>query len=154
MLPRVNGVVRLAKDVEIKYSQSGSAIGNFSVVSSEKYKAQSGEQKENTTFIDVVAFGRQAEICNQYLRKGSKIYIDGKLQLEKWTAQDGTNRSKHSIKMDSMEMLDSKSEAQSNDYSQPAPSAPQPTQNQQGAIPTIDVDDSDIPFMPHDSRLA
>ncbi len=149
MLLKTQGVVRLATDVTVRYSQSGSAIASFSVVSSEKFKTQSGEQKENTTFIDVTAFGRLGEICNQYIRKGSKIYIDGKIKQEKWTAQDGTNRSKHAITMDSMEMLDSKSDqsqAPSNGYIQPAQSAPkaapQPTSN----IPEIDINIDEIPF--------
>ena len=110
MLPKVHGVVRLTRDVEIRYAQSGSAIGNFGVASSEKYKTATGEQKEKVTFIDVTAFGRLGEICNQYIRKGSKIYIEGKLGLDSWTDQQGQKRSKHTITLDTMEMLDSKSD--------------------------------------------
>ena len=107
MLMNVTGVVRLARDVEVRYTQGGSAIANFSVVSSEKYKTQGGEQKEKTTFIDCTAFSRLGEICNQYLRKGSQIFIIGKLSLDQWE-KDGQKRSKHSIVLDKMQMLGTK----------------------------------------------
>jgi len=145
MLLEVNGVVRLARDVEIRYSQSGSAIANFSVVSSKKYKTQSGEQKEETTFIDCTAFSRLAEICNQYLKKGDQVFIRGDLKLDNWTAQDGTKRSKHSINVTSLEMLGGKNETSRNTTPQQAPQQPaaqQPTQS----VPEIDMDDDSIPF--------
>ena len=110
MLMNVTGVVRLARDVEVRYTQGGSAIANFSVVSSEKYKTQGGEQKEKTTFIDCTAFSRLGEICNQYLRKGSQIFIIGKLSLDQWE-KDGHKRSKHSIVLDKMQMLGTKDDA-------------------------------------------
>ena len=155
-LLKVQGVVRLARDVEIKYSQSGSAIANFSIVSSSKYKTQSGEQKEDTCFIDAVSFGRLGEICNQYLKKGSKIKIDGELKLESWTAQDGTKRSKHSINIKEMEMLDSKADNmdKGTELTTNAPEQqPSQLQNQQATIPTIDIANEDIPFGPIDRRL-
>jgi len=144
MLLKINGVVRLTRDVEIRYTQSGSAIASFGVASSKKYKTQSGEQKEETTFVDCTAFGRLAEICNQYLHKGSKIYIVGELKLDQWTAQDGTKRSKHSITIESMEMLDGNSggnEATVKQNQQNNTDA----QNATPQIPEIDIDD-EIPF--------
>jgi len=155
----------LTRDIEIKYTQSGSAIGNTAIATSRKFKSATGEQKEEVLFIDLTFFGRTAEIANQYLRKGSKVLVDGRLKLDQWTAQDGSKRSKHSVTVENLQMLGSKDEAApmggngysqqggtdynapSNDsYNQPAPSAPkaapQPTSN----IPEIDINEDEIPF--------
>lgn len=146
----------LTRDVEIKYSQSGSAIGKTGIAVNKKFKAQNGEQKEEVLFIDLTFFGRTAEIANQYLRKGSKVLVDGKLKLDQWTAQDGSKRSAHSITVENLQMLGSKDDNQNaggsyqaggNDYSAPsndnysAPN-PQPTSN----IPEIDINEDEIPF--------
>ena len=155
----------LTRDIEIKYTQSGSAIGNTAIATSRKFKSATGEQKEEVLFIDLTFFGRTAEIANQYLRKGSKVLVDGRLKLDQWTAQDGSKRSRHSVTVENLQMLGSKDEAApmggngysqngssdynapSNDnYNQPAPSAPkaapQPTSN----IPEIDINEDEIPF--------
>ena len=139
MLLKVNGVVRLTRDVELRYLPSGSAIAKLGLVCSKKYKSATGEQKEDTTFIDSVLFGKSAEIANQYLKKGSKIYIDGELKFESWTAQNGETRSKNSINIESFEMLDSKQDNQS----QPKQ---QPKVVYENNVPEIDIDDSEIPF--------
>jgi single-strand DNA-binding protein len=155
----------LTRDIEIKYTPSGSAIGNTAIATSRKFKSATGEQKEEILFVDITFFGRTAEIANQYLRKGSKVLVDGRLKLDQWTAQDGSKRSRHSVTVENLQMLGSKDEAApmggngygqqgeseydapSNDnYSQPAPSAPrakpQPTSN----IPEIDINEDEIPF--------
>ncbi len=150
----------LTRDVEIKYTSGGTAIATVGIASNRKFKSQTGEQKEEVLFVDVTFFGKQAEIVNQYLRKGSRILVDGRLKLDQWTAQDGSKRSKHSITAESMTMLDTKGtnpqEAQARDtYSQPAPSynapsqaAPQaaPQQAQASNIPEIDINEDEIPF--------
>jgi single-strand DNA-binding protein len=112
MYNKVVLVGNLTRDVEIRYSQSGSAIGNVGIATSRKWKSQTGEQKDEVMFIDLTFFGRTAEIANQYLRKGSKVLVDGRLQLQQWTAQDGTKRSKHAITVENLQMLDSKADAQ------------------------------------------
>jgi len=156
----------LTRDIEIRYTQSGSAIGNTGIATSRKFKSATGEQKEEVLFVDLTFFGRTAEIANQYLRKGSKVLVDGRLKLDQWTAQDGSKRSKHSITVENLQMLGSKDEAApmggngysqqggsnysapaQNNYSKPAPSAPQaaapqPTSN----IPEIDINEDEIPF--------
>ena len=155
----------LTRDIEIRYTQSGSAIGNTGIATSRKFKSATGEQKEEVLFVDLTFFGRTAEIANQYLRKGSKVLVDGRLKLDQWTAQDGSKRSKHSITVENLQMLGSKDEAApmggngysqqggsdysapaQKNYSQPAPSAPkaapQPTSN----IPEIDINEDEIPF--------
>ena len=111
MYNKVILVGNLTRDVEIRYSQSGSAIGNVGIATSRKWKSQTGEQKEEVLFIDLTFFGRTAEIANQYLRKGSKVLVDGRLTFQQWTAQDGSKRSKHIVTVESLQMLDSKSDS-------------------------------------------
>ena len=112
MYNKVVLVGNLTRDVEIRYSQSGSAIGNVGIATSRKWKSQTGEQKDEVMFIDLTFFGRTAEIANQYLRKGSKVLVDGRLQFQQWTAQDGSKRSKHAITVENLQMLDSKADSQ------------------------------------------
>ena len=100
----------LTRDIEIRYTQSGSAIGNTGIASTRKFKSATGEQKEEVLFVDLTFFGRSAEIANQYLRKGSKILVDGRLKLDQWTAQDGTKRSKHGVTVENMTMLGNKND--------------------------------------------
>jgi single-strand DNA-binding protein len=112
MYNKVVLVGNLTRDVEIRYSQSGSAIGNVGIATSRKWKSQTGEQKDEVMFIDLTFFGRTAEIANQYLRKGSKVLVDGRLVFQQWTAQDGSKRSKHAITVENLQMLDSKADSQ------------------------------------------
>ena len=154
----------LTRDIEIRYSQSGSAIGNTGIATNRKWKSQTGEQKEEVMFIDLTFFGRTAEIANQYLHKGSTVLVDGRLSLDQWTAQDGTKRSKHTVIVENLKMLPKGSQAegggsygnqqQSGGYnapqqpSQAATPAPRPQQTEQAApeIPTIDINEDEIPF--------
>jgi single-strand DNA-binding protein len=95
----------LTRDVEIRYSQSGTAIGNCGIAVNRKWKTQTGEQKDEVMFVDITFFGRTAEIANQYLRKGAKVLVDGRLSLDQWTAQDGTKKSKHSVIVENLQMI-------------------------------------------------
>lgn len=100
----------LTRDIEIKYI-NGSAIGNTAIATSRKFKTKAGEQKEEVLFVDLTFFGRTAEIANQYLRKGSKVLVDGRLKLDQWTATDGQKRSRHSVTVENLQMLGSKDES-------------------------------------------
>ena len=153
----------LTRDIEIRYTQSGSAIGNTGVASTRKFKSATGEQKEEVLFVDITFFGRSAEIANQYLRKGSQVLIDGRLKLDQWE-KDGQKHSKISVTVENMQMLGSKDDAAPREstgsqaaygsqesYAKPAPgpsaapspqAAPQPTAN----IPEIDINEDEIPF--------
>jgi len=138
----------LTRDIEIRYTQGGSAIGNTSIATTRKFKSQSGEQKEETLFVDLTFFGRTAEIANQYLRKGSKVLVDGRLKLDQWEDnQSGAKRSKHSVTVENLQMLGSKDDAQHQDapqQAQPQSQYSQPTQASN--IPEIDIDSDNIPF--------
>ena len=98
----------LTKDIELRYTASGMAIGNTAIASTHKFNAANGEKREETCFIDVTFMGKSAEIANQYLAKGSRIFIEGRLKFDRWTDNNGQNRSKHSVVVDKMIMLDTK----------------------------------------------
>lgn len=146
MLLKVNGVVRLTRDVELKFLPSGSALANLGLVCSKKYKSASGEQKEDTLFIDGKVFGKMGEVANQYLKKGSKIYINGDLNYESWTAQDGSTRSKHTVLIESFEMLDSKEQQITNQEQKNEPKPENRPPKVEHRIPEIDIDEDSIPF--------
>ena len=98
----------LTRDPELRYTQGGVAIVNTGIATNRKFKKQNGEQADETMFIDIVFFGRTAEIANQYLRKGSKLLVEGRLQIDQWTDQSGKKRSKHTVHVEEMKMLDSR----------------------------------------------
>ena len=98
----------LTKDIELRHTASGMAIGNTAIASTHKFNAANGEKREETCFIDVTFMGKSAEIANQYLAKGSRIFIEGRLKFDRWTDNNGQNRSKHSVVVDKMIMLDTK----------------------------------------------
>ena len=153
----------LTRDIEIRYSQGGTAIGNTGIATNRKWKSQTGEQKEEVMFVDLTFFGRTAEIANQYLRKGNKVLVDGRLSLDQWTAQDGTKRSKHAVIVENLHFLPkdkdsansgdtynnaTQSNQQYGNQSTPAPQQQQRTEQPQAApeIPTIDINEEEIPF--------
>jgi len=108
MYNKVVMIGNLTRDIELRYLPSGSAVAKGAIATSYKYKTQTGEQKDEVCFLDFNIFGRSAEIANQYLKKGSKVLLEGRLVLEQWTGTDGQNRTKHSLRVDTMKMLDLK----------------------------------------------
>jgi single-strand DNA-binding protein len=145
----------LTRDIEIKYTQGGSAIGSTGIATTRKFKAQNGESKEEVMFVDLTFFGRTAEIANQYLRKGASVLVSGRLKLDQWTAQDGSKRSRHTVIVEDLEMLGSRDSQGGNTQPAEGPGqyAPQEDQNygQQQArastpLPEIDINEDEIPF--------
>jgi len=108
----VNKVIlvgNLGKDPETRYMPSGSAVTNLTLATSESWKdKQSGEQQERTEWHKIAMFGRLAEIAAEYLRKGSQVYIEGKLRTRKWQDKEGKDRWTTEIVADEMQMLGSK----------------------------------------------
>ncbi|HEB9324442.1 TPA: single-stranded DNA-binding protein [Campylobacter jejuni] len=104
MFNKVVLVGNLTRDIEMRYAQSGSAIGASAIAVTRRFTTN-GEKREETCFIDISFYGRTAEVANQYLTKGSKVLIEGRLRFEQWSDQNGQNRSKHSIQVENMEML-------------------------------------------------
>ena len=104
----VNKVIligNLGRDPEVRYLPSGDAVANFSIATTEKWKDKNGEMQEQTEWHRIAFFGRQAEICGEYLRKGSSVYVEGRLQTRKWTDKDGNERTTTEIRGDRMQML-------------------------------------------------
>ncbi|MBK1971643.1 single-stranded DNA-binding protein [Campylobacter sp. 2018MI35] len=104
MFNKVVLVGNLTRDIDMRYAQSGNAIGASAIAVTRRFTTN-GEKREETCFIDITFYGRMAEIANQYLSKGSKILIEGRLRFEQWSDQNGQNRSKHSVQVENMEML-------------------------------------------------
>ncbi len=99
---------RLGQDPEVRYTQSNTAVATLNIATSERYKDANGEYQEKTEWHRVVAWGRLAEICQQYLNKGSLVYIEGPLQTRQWEDNQGQKRYTTEVKALQMTMLDSK----------------------------------------------
>ena len=107
MFNKVVLVGNLTRDIELRYASNGNAIGNTAIAATRKFTVN-GEKREETCFIDITFFGKMAEIANQYLSKGSKLLVEGRLKLDQWNDQNtGQSRQKHSIVVENMEMLGS-----------------------------------------------
>lgn len=157
----VNKVIvigNLGNDPEVRYSNNGAAIANISVATSDSWKDKTtGEKQERTEWHRIVMFNRLGEVAGEYLKKGSKVYIEGKLQTRKYQAPDGSDRYSTEIVADQMQMLDGKPDggAQGGGYQQAPQGQRQPQQGQQQGggqqqapsqpAPATDFDD-DIPF--------
>jgi len=111
MYNKVILVGNLTRDIELRYSQGGMAIAKTAIATSRKFTSN-GEKKEEVCFVDITFFGRSAEVANQYLRKGSKILVEGRLNFEQWVDQNNQKRSKHSVTVETMQMLDSRADSQ------------------------------------------
>jgi single-strand DNA-binding protein len=92
MINKVILIGNLGADPDLKYVQDGTPVATFNVATSERWKGQDGQMKEQTEWHKVVVWRRLAETCNEYLHKGSKVYIEGKLQTRKWQDKDGHDR--------------------------------------------------------------
>lgn len=110
MLNKSMIIGNLTKDVSLRYTQSGSAVASFAVATSEKYKDKDGNQVENTEYHSVTAWNKLAEICSEFLHKGSKVYIEGKLKTDKYTDQNGVEKYSTKIVASDMKLLSPRSQ--------------------------------------------
>ena len=134
-------VGNLGGDPETRYMPSGSAVTNLTVATNESWKdKQTGEQKERTEWHKVAAFGKLAEIMAEYLRKGSQVYIEGKLRTRKWQDKEGKDRWTTEVVADEMQMLGGRGDGGS------APMKQEPGPASAPAQPGPDDFDDDIPF--------
>ena len=163
MLNKVILIGNTTRPVELRYANNGSAIAKTGLAVNRKWNDKiTGDKKEEVMFIDIVIYGKSAETANQYVTKGKRILVEGRLVLEQWNDQAGQKRSKHSIYVENFQMLGndrSDAPAQEDDYGyeQPpqapsyqerspqapaakaAPQAPKP-------LPDIQINDDEIPF--------
>lgn len=121
MYNKVIMIGNLTRDIELRYLPSGIAIAKSAIATTHRYSGQNGEKKEEVCFLDFNVFGKGAEILNQYVKKGSKVMLEGRLVFEQWQANDGTNRNRHTLRVDEFKFLDSKNDSMnmSGGYSQP-----------------------------------
>ena len=151
----VNKVIligNLGRDPEMRYTPSGLAVANVTVATSESWKdKQSGEMQERTEWHRVVFYQRLAEIVGEYLRKGSKVYVEGRLQTRKWQDKTtGQDRYSTEIIADNMQMLDSKggggANADAGSYEKPSAANNNANAGAPEAAPALESFDDDIPF--------
>jgi single-stranded DNA-binding protein len=115
MFNKVILIGNLTRDVELRYSSAGLAIASTAIAVTRRFSGANGEKQEETCFVDITFFGKYAEVANQYLHKGSKVMIEGRLRLDSWQDKNtGQSRQKHSVIVEGMEMLDSKNDASKN----------------------------------------
>ena len=147
MLNKVILIGRLGKDPETRFMPNGEAVCNFSVATSESWKDQSGQRQERTEWHNITMYRRLAEIAGQYLKKGSQVYLEGKIQTRKYTDKNGVERTAYEIIAIEMKMLgggNSEQQAQSAQNGAP-PEHPRRQAPATPAAPVEDIDD-DIPF--------
>ena len=173
-MPNLNRVMligNLTRDPEVKYTPKGTAIADIGLAINRVWKNESGEKQEETTFVDVTLWGRQAEIAKEYLTKGRPVYIEGRLQLDSWDdKQTGQKRTKLKVTGEQLQLLGARdgasgggggysggrgesSSSAADEYDQrparPQPSRPAPAQGggkPKPAAPPPQDDDDDIPF--------
>ena len=144
MLNKVFLIGRLTKDPEVRYLNNGEVLCNFGLATSEKWKSKTGEAVEKTEFHNITMYRRLAEIAGQYLKKGSQVYLEGKIQSRKYTDKNGIERTAYDIIANEMKMLggsNSEQQAQQAQGETPTPPRRQATP----ATPVEDIDD-DVPF--------
>lgn len=100
-------VGNLTRDPQVRNTPGGAVVADIGMAINEKYKNKAGEMQETVTYVDVVAWGRQAEVCQQYLHKGSPVLIEGRLQLDQWESKEGEKRSKLRVRADRIQFLSS-----------------------------------------------
>lgn len=110
MLNKVMLIGRLGADPDVKYTQSGTPVANLRIATDESYTDRNGQRQEKTEWHTVIAFQRTAEICQQYLHKGSLVYIEGKLQTRKWQDKTGQDRYSTEIQCQRLQMLERRQE--------------------------------------------
>lgn len=154
----------LTRDPEMRYTPQGAAVCTFGVATNRDWKTETGEKKEDVEFHNIVAWNKLAEICSQYLKKGGKVYVEGRLSTSTWQAPDGAQRNKTEVVISDMVMLDKKTGEPSSDIDIPEPTiesqvaseevaekpanptSPKATRGKGKKEPTEEPTEEDIPF--------
>ncbi|MCF7863306.1 MAG: single-stranded DNA-binding protein [Kiritimatiellales bacterium] len=131
----------LTRNPDIRYTPSGTAVADLGLAINESFKNKAGEMVEQTCFVDVVVWGRQAETASEYLHKGSPVFVEGRLQLDQWESPQGEKRSKLRVRADRIQFLGTPGKGA--EYGA-APAASEP--HAESAPPSGVADDDDVPF--------
>ncbi len=169
-MPNLNRVMlmgNLTRDPELRYTPNNTAVANIGLAINRTWRNQQGEKQEDTTFVDCEAWGRTAEVLNQYLRKGRPVYVEGRLRLDQWQDKEGNNRSKLKVVVETFQFIDSRgggddeggggppagqqSNSHRNDRRDSGPSEPPPSRQASYSSAPADephhpVQEEDIPF--------
>ena len=138
----------LTRDPQLSYLPSNTPVVEIGLACNRRFKRQDGEQGEETLFVDCSAFGRQAEVINQYCRKGRPLFIEGRLKLSQWQDKDGNNRSKIRVVIENFQFIDSRGEG-GGDRDAPSRPASDSAPRDNAPPPTGDhepMEGDDIPF--------
>jgi single-strand DNA-binding protein len=138
-LNKVFLIGRLTRDPELRYTQSGTAVAEFGLAMNRNYTTSSGEKREETTFVDVIVWQRKAEVICEYMSKGRPIFVEGRLELDRWETQDGQKRSKLRVVADNFQFLGGGPRASGGPGPGPEPGSRPPVRENQGP-------DEEIPF--------
>ncbi len=140
----------LTRDPEIRYTPKGTAVAEIGLAVNRQFTAENGEKREEVTFIDVTLWGRQAEVANEYLKKGRPVFIEGRLQLDTWDdKQTGQKRSKLKVVGEGMQLLGSRPEGSGGGGGEGGSSRPSravPPPQKRAPDPDLDAESDDIPF--------
>lgn len=138
---RVILIGNLTRDPELRYTPNNTAVTDFGLAVNRNYQDGSGEWKEETTFIDITVWGRQAENASQYLEKGNRVFLEGRLRLDQWETDSGENRSKHGVTAERLSFLDS-------DAGGPEGESTESADSPDEILDDVDVEETedDIPF--------
>ncbi len=154
----VNKVIlvgRLGRDPETRFTSGGQAVANFSLATDESYKDRNGERQKRTEWHKIVVWGKQAEIAQQYLKKGSLVFIEGRIQSRDWQDKEGQKRTSFEIVATNFRMLGGRSEGMAAGAGATAPAGAAraedfdhagPTEEPMGGGPGPEISDEDIPF--------
>lgn len=156
-MPNLNKVMlmgNLTRDPELRYTPSNTPVATIGLAVNRRWRNQQGEQQEETTFVDCEAWGKTAEVLNQYLKKGRPIFVEGRLRLDQWQDKEGNNRSKLKVVVESFEFLDSGGRGGDDQQQQRGPSSrgsaprqqPQDMPAGRGGPTHHPVEEDDIPF--------
>lgn len=141
-LNRCTFIGNLTKDPEVRYLANGDAVANTSIACNEQWKNKAGEKQESVEFVNLVFYGRTAEIAGEWLKKGASIYVEGKMKTRKWQAKDGADRYSTEIIVGEMKMLGGKPDGQTSNSAPAAQNKPAPAKS--GGFDNFD--DDLIPF--------
>ena len=136
-LNRVTLIGNLGRDPEVRYTQGGAAVANFTMATTDRWTDPSGEKKERTEWHRIVAWGKQAEIAGEYLRKGRQVYVEGSLQTREWTDRDGNKKCTTEIRAQRFQMLGRRDDRPASSERQEAPAVTEPDAG---------YNEDDIPF--------
>ena len=146
-LNKVILIGNLGRDPEVRYMPNGEAVCNFSIATSETWNdRQTGQRQERTEWHNITLYRRLAEVAGQYLKKGSQVYIEGRIQSRKYTDKDGIERTAYEIIGNEMKMLGGKAEGSSESANTAKPPAPPRRQTPAAPAQPVDDIDDDVPF--------